>query len=120
MKQVKRKNGGSLLFLFFVTAIFLSACNAPPSGYWEYQFVNESSYAITVTLNQEYRLETSKEGYTPPTYTTPFSVSSNSSRIVYVKDDDVDYQWTASSAGDNRYIYVVANGSKVTFKEINK
>jgi hypothetical protein len=118
MKRESKRNLFQLLLVFAIAMLF-SACNGYEShyhdgGYWlKYQFVNESSYSIAITLNKEYQ-------YTPDSdsmlYSSAISLYSGSSITVWVKDDSVDFTWAASSAGDNRYIYAATDGSKVTFK----
>jgi hypothetical protein len=118
MKQESKRNL-SPLFLFFSISILFSACKGEfyysDGGYWlKYQFVNESSYSIVITLDQEYKY-TSGEDSMP--YSSAISLNSGLSITVLVKDDSVDFMWTASNKSDNRYIYTVIDGSKVTFWE---
>jgi hypothetical protein len=108
---MKRKNVIFLLLLFIAIATLFNACIKLLSGYWEYEFANESGYYITITLNQEYTSSKAGEPHSSTIY-----LYSGSSETVYVKDDSVDFSWTASSVSNNRYIYTVADGSKVTFK----
>jgi hypothetical protein len=114
MKRESKRNL-SLLFLFFSIPILFNTCDTTGlNGYWKYEFVNESSYTVYITLNQKYRLDYDDKS-TP--YTSEISLYSYSSYTVYIKDDSVDFAWTTSSESNNRYIYTVADGSKVTFRK---
>jgi hypothetical protein len=77
----------------------------PIFGYYWYNFVNETRYSIEVTLNHGYYR------------TSPFSLSPSSNQRVNVDTGSVEFSWTASSGGNNRYIYTAVAGSQVTFKE---
>jgi hypothetical protein len=109
----KSKRNLSLLFLFFTLSILFISCEIPP-GDWEYEFINKSSYSIIITLHKEFTLTKDEDS---PNYYSETSLNPNSSITVYVKADSVNFTWTASSVSDNRYIYVDADGSKVTFNE---
>jgi hypothetical protein len=119
MKKGKRTPGGVLCIAGVLAAlVFFTACDTPLGGYWEYEFNNETSYTITVTLDESYKTSTDDDTevntafnlYTKSSY-------SKSSRTVYVKSGSVGFEWTANNSNNNRNIYPEKNGSKVTFKE---
>jgi hypothetical protein len=118
MKQESKK-----IFLFislvFVVSILLSACDEP-SGGWEYHFDNESSYGVSITLNKKYKFNRDTKDVEYPTYSTAILLSSHSSVLVYIEDDSVDFSWTASSVAENRNLYIVEGGSRITFKDRTK
>jgi hypothetical protein len=112
VKEKKCKQGG----IFYIAsalalAVFFSACDTPPGGFWEYGFVNNTPYSITVYLDEEFYNTQEEE----VTY-TQFSLSSNNSKIVYVKSGSVGFEWSAGSAANNHAVAPETKGSKVTFK----
>jgi hypothetical protein len=117
MKEGKHTPGGIFYIAGFLAAlVFFSACKTPFGGYWEYEFDNETSHSITISLNEAYK--TSKEG---SEIDTPLNLYSNASETVYVKSDSLGFRWTAGNySSANRNIYPEKSGSKVTFKERKK
>jgi hypothetical protein len=116
-----RKNFGMLrTFLMgsFValTALLCAGCEAimPAVGIFE----NQTRYTITVTIaGSSFGIWSEEtQEYTPST-SASFSLYANATVKIQSSDHNVDFRWTTSSAEANRAIYVVNNGSKVTFKE---
>jgi hypothetical protein len=124
MKERKKGSPIRLFFIAGVSVLFLfCGCDMPSGGYWEYTFENQTQYTIQVSLNEGYKLvrEVPKEnGESSPVYTAPLQIYNKSSKTVYIRSGSVDFEWTASSPGNNRSIYPVNTGSKVTFKERDK
>jgi hypothetical protein len=114
MKEGKHKPAG----LFYIAGllavlVFFSACDLPPGGYWEYDFSNQTSYYIELSLNKPYR--TSTEGSET---STSFYLYPKTTQTVYVESDSLGFQWTSGTySEENRKIYPEKSGSKVTFKE---
>jgi len=79
----------------------------------KYTFDNKSSFTVQITLSEPYKYDTSSEA---ESITSPFSVDGGSEESVYVKRNDVDFQWTTQSASDNSKIYCTTSGSKATFR----
>jgi hypothetical protein len=121
MKQKKFQMARWFFTGLSITAFVLSACKMPLGGYWEYTFENQTSYSITVSLNRAYKL-VKEETWADkkPWLDDDLDIYSRSSKTVYIEEDSVDFEWTASSQSYNRYIYPVKAGSKVTFREREK
>lgn len=112
--QVRLLPTGILIVLVF--AFLLNACDTPLTG-WEYTFINQTQYTIRISISEKYRLSKDSNAVEE---SGDFYLYSRSSKTLYgVDSGSVDFQWTASSESDNRYIYSVISGSEVTFKERN-
>jgi hypothetical protein len=113
---MKTKNGKSAGMFVFAGIIFLffSAC-MPFGGAWEYVFDNQTQYGIEVFLSGNY--ESFYEFFRKDEKDQVLYISPKSSKTVSIDTGSVDFEWTAYSSDNNRYIYPVKNGSKVTFKE---
>jgi hypothetical protein len=81
-----------------------------PLGGWEYEFINETSHTINISLDEKYKLskETSAEAVS-----SSLVLYAKSSSTIYVEADVVKFTWNSSY---NRDIYVVEDGPTVTFK----
>ncbi|MDR0411863.1 MAG: hypothetical protein LBH75_07835 [Treponema sp.] len=98
----------------WICAFLLNACDRPLGG-WEYQFTNQTRYTISITISERYKLSLDENA----TWVNgSVNLYAGESKTLYgVDSDSVDFRWTASTWSNNRYIYPVPNGSKVTFKE---
>jgi hypothetical protein len=86
------------------------------------EFENQTSYSITVTIvGSEFSIASKDaegtEVYNPSSYSY-FTVSKNQSVKIRstVENGTINFRWTGGYEA-NRKVYVVNNGSKVTFKE---
>jgi hypothetical protein len=79
----------------------------------DYTFDNKSSFTIQITLSEPYKYETSSEA---ENMTSPFPVYGGTEETVYVKKNDVDFQWTTINIGDNSKVYCTTSGAKATFR----
>jgi hypothetical protein len=114
MKKGKHTPGRVLYITgLLVPLVFFTACKTPFGGYWEYEFSNETSYYITVSLNESYKTSTKESSER----NTSLYLYYDSSETVYVKSGSLGFEW---DSGANRNIYPEKNGSKVTFKERKK
>jgi hypothetical protein len=123
---MKRKNVIFLLLLFIAISTLFNACIKLLSGYWEYEFANESSYTIQITLNKKYASSEQGLSNEDELSSSIIYLSSHTSRTVYSGDDSIDFTWIASSNSTGYYatsiihnssIDIVSDGSKITFKE---
>jgi hypothetical protein len=121
MEDIVMKNKFKLLVIGIVSLIIpFNACDEfgnDKNFYWEYEFVNQTQYSIQISVNKGYKLSNEKDSNSPE-YNSDIYLYYNSNKIIYIKSDAVDFQWTASyNSGNNKYIYAVTNGSTVIFKE---
>ena len=114
--HVKRFAG--VLCLLGIAVIF-SACDIPPTNI-EYTFNNESSYEISVTLNEIYKTKnynaTEDRNEYVSSESKTLSVSSGSESTVYIDSESVNFSWTSLSEDYNKNIYCVVSQNKATFK----
>jgi uncharacterized lipoprotein YajG len=98
-------------------ALFYAGCSEFQPG--ESEFENQTGYAITVTIvGSSFSIWSADTQQFVSFSQESFSISSNGGRVrIQSSDHSVDFKWTTDSAGNNSKIYVVNDGSKVTFKE---
>jgi hypothetical protein len=117
------KNKSKLFFIGIVSLIIpFYACDEysgkDKNFYWEYEFVNQTQYSIKLTVNKSYKLSKESDSELNDAIYLYSNSYSDSNKVIYIKSDVAGFQWAVSyNPGNNKYIYAVASGSKVTFKE---